>query len=474
MENNLLPDEIQGTYPGQALVRVEQSRAVQEVQGQMYLAKTFPRKILEAEAKILKECERKSLAETALYSYPRGGTTIEGPSIRLAEVIARNYGNIMYGLTELSQNNGESEVEAYAFDLETNTRASRKFVVKHIRQKRSGNVELVDPRDIYEMVANQGQRRVRAVILEIIPADIVDKAVAQCNKTLKGAYSEPLEDRIVNMVRAFDKLGVPQSAIERRLNHVVDVTTETEIASLIKIHSSIKDGMSKREDWFDISSGQAETVRDRISKSQERRVEVQKKAHLDQQITRTDITAPEISETNDGEEPPKDAFLKKLNFQKAGNGNTTGLVKFLVDNQELIEADETLWIPVYDKFVKTYGTDKNPPFYLPSFDAIEEPTEEQLEEQPDAPDRMYTSDTGVPLVNFPGKSEDTQEMEMPDLSTHAGFQSAMVALADRNREVYWAVLREKGFNKGLGHVGEKDREPLYRAMLDSMKDAENG
>lgn len=32
------------------------------------------------------ESKRKSLAESAIYSYPRGGQRVSGPSIRLAEV----------------------------------------------------------------------------------------------------------------------------------------------------------------------------------------------------------------------------------------------------------------------------------------------------------------------------------------------------------------------------------------------------
>lgn len=51
----------------------------------------------------MKECERKLVAENAVYQYPKGGQKVQGPSIRLAEVIARNWGNIDYGIIELDQ-----------------------------------------------------------------------------------------------------------------------------------------------------------------------------------------------------------------------------------------------------------------------------------------------------------------------------------------------------------------------------------
>jgi hypothetical protein len=49
-----------------------------------------------------------------------------------------------------------------------------------------GGYQLKDERDIYELMANQSQRRVRAAILEIIPGDIIEDAVSECEKTMKA------------------------------------------------------------------------------------------------------------------------------------------------------------------------------------------------------------------------------------------------------------------------------------------------
>ena len=131
------------------------SRQAQEVQAAMVVAKRFPRDEIEANNRILNACKRKSLAERAIYEYPRGGENVTGPSIRLAEVMAQNWGNLDFGITELEQKNGESTVMAYCWDLETNTRQTKIFTVPHIRYTKKGSVALTDPRDIYEMVANQ-------------------------------------------------------------------------------------------------------------------------------------------------------------------------------------------------------------------------------------------------------------------------------------------------------------------------------
>ena len=75
---------------GKEAMAIATTRAAQEVQAAMVIAKKFPRDAIQAEKRILDACKRKLLAENAMYVYPRGGTTIEGPSIRLAEVLAQN------------------------------------------------------------------------------------------------------------------------------------------------------------------------------------------------------------------------------------------------------------------------------------------------------------------------------------------------------------------------------------------------
>lgn len=227
------------------------SREMEEVKGQIFMARQFPRNVFQSEQRILDACKRPSLAETAIYSYPRGGARVEGPSIRLAEVLAQNWGNIAFGVKELEQKDGESVAMAYAWDLETNVRQERVFTVKHSRFARGKLNKLTDPRDIYEMVANNGSRRVRACILSIIPGDIVEKAVEECNKTISGANESPLKDRLNRALKGFmENYRVTQEQIEERFGYSIDAFTERDLLDLVKIFNSLKDGMSKVEDWF--------------------------------------------------------------------------------------------------------------------------------------------------------------------------------------------------------------------------------
>ena len=235
----------------QALVEVEQQRALTEVQGAIILAKRFPRNQIEAMDRIIVACQRPGLAEQAVYEYARGGSAISGPSIRLAEAIAQNWGNLQFGIKELEQRNGESTVEAFCWDMETNVRQVKTFQVKHERWTRAaGRKKLEDPRDIYEQTANQGARRLRACILGIIPSDVIDSAVTECENTLK-AKADTSETALKKLVDAFADFKVTKEQIEKRIQRRLDTITPAQLIQLRKIYNSLKDGMSSTTDWFE-------------------------------------------------------------------------------------------------------------------------------------------------------------------------------------------------------------------------------
>lgn len=255
------PNNVDGS-----MSKIAESRAVAEVQAQYVIAKKFPRDENASFMRIMRACERPFLAEQAMYAYPRGGQLVTGPSIRLAEAMAQSWGNIDCGIREISQSDGMSVAEAYAIDLETNTRICKTFHVPHSRDTKQGKKRLTDSRDIYELVANQGARRLRACILGVIPGDVIDAAVSQCGKTLESS-DVPMADQIRKLVLAFDELGVKPDHIEKRLGHQLDATIPQEIVTLRGIYKSIKDGMADRSQFFDISSAKGESARAELLKA---------------------------------------------------------------------------------------------------------------------------------------------------------------------------------------------------------------
>lgn len=251
------------TPKSSALGSVLESREAQQVQVAMLAAKRFPRDEKAALDRILNSCSRESLAAVSQYQFARGGTDIAGPSIRLAEAIAQQWGNLECGWREIDRHKdsdgvGVSVVEAYAWDMESNCRVPRVFNIRHWRDTKKGGYKIEDERDIYELCANQAARRLRACILAVIPGDIVEEAMRQCDATL-SAKADTGPDAQKKILAAFEPFKVTKAQIEAKIQRRLDAITPAQVVTLRKILASLKDGMSSPGDWFEVATGSSPT-----------------------------------------------------------------------------------------------------------------------------------------------------------------------------------------------------------------------
>lgn len=184
------PFAVQAPASGGALAAMTSNAAVTSVLASIWIAKQFPRDLAEVTLRMKQACAQPKLAQSATYSYPRGNTTVTGPSIRLAEALIGAWGNAEAGWKEVARHwdpkgadgNGcnVSECLAYCFDKETNVRREIAFSVPHTRDKNETDskgkktgkmlrVALDNERDVYELCANMASRRIRACILQVLP-----------------------------------------------------------------------------------------------------------------------------------------------------------------------------------------------------------------------------------------------------------------------------------------------------------------
>lgn len=298
---------------GGAVAQTDQQRAIAEVQAAMMIARANPRDPIAAMDRILNACTRPTLADNAIYQYSRGGSDISGPSIRLAEAIAQQWGNIKTSVRELEQSGGVSTVQTIAWDLETGYQCDKVFHVPHIRHTRSGAKRLEDPRDIYELIANQGARRLRACILAVIPGDVTEAAVAQCEATMK-TRADTSPEAMRKMVEAFATYGVTREQIEKRIQRRIDAIQPAQVVSLKKVYASLRDGMSTPAEWFDpieeadeaapaAVKGAADKVKDAIRA----RGAVKKKAEPEPEPAAVDIDVEQGEQLDQATAPTDDA-----------------------------------------------------------------------------------------------------------------------------------------------------------------------
>jgi hypothetical protein len=238
--------------PRSQATQVEQARAIAEVQAAVLVAQKCPRDINRALGEMRQVCKIERMAERAFFAFPRGGEKVNGASIHLARELARIWGNVTYGVKELARNDakGESEMLAYAWDLQTNVRPDTGFIVPHVRDTKSGRKPITDVRDIYENNANMGARRVRECIFAALPRWFTDEAEDLCRQTLEEGGGVPVEKRIPQMLAAFQTYGVSKEMIEKRVGCAVGNMSPAQWADLKIVSRSIKNGEISKDEAF--------------------------------------------------------------------------------------------------------------------------------------------------------------------------------------------------------------------------------
>ena len=235
------------------------TREQTEIQSAIVAAKRFPRNEQAAFVRAVNSFTRLTMAEGATYNFPRGGKTVEGPSVDCARELARVWGNIRYGLRVVSQSSERMHIKAYALDLETNTYVEAEDEFSKLIQRKdkySGETRWIQPdeRDLRELMNRRGAIAIRNCILQVLPSDLVDDVLKTAKHTLQRDASSALEknrdDIVKQLVVMFDRQGVSVSMLEAYLGHKLDVVTADEVAALKQILQSIRDGVAKRDEYF--------------------------------------------------------------------------------------------------------------------------------------------------------------------------------------------------------------------------------
>jgi hypothetical protein len=228
-------------------IAIEQERAIAEAQGQLTLAKRFPRNMITAYNELMESCSSKAFATSAFYSVPNRGS---GPSIRFAEEVARVYGNFVYGHRELSRSEGKSEVEVFAWDMEKNNRSTRQITIMHVQDRKEGARILKDQSDIDSRIANVSSKQMRGRILALLPKSLIADAIEKCKATIAGTSKDPISIRVRKMADSFKStFGVTNEMIEKYIGTSIENTSLDQLVDLVGVFNALKEG-SKASEYF--------------------------------------------------------------------------------------------------------------------------------------------------------------------------------------------------------------------------------
>lgn len=238
---------------------IEQTRAVAEVESQVIVAQKRPRDEDAALRKVKRSTTIKVLADKAFYDYPKGGQNVRDLSIVAMKEGARCWGNMQFAVVELRQDlaNNESEMLAWAWDMEANNIVKRTKIVPHVRDykdKKTGEKKrkvITDFREIGEVLGNWAARQLRECIKDVLPPWYVEAMRDGFNETLaKGLSEQPIEVARAEAVMSWEDQGVTREQLETNLGRSVNKWTIHDLVSLRVKWTAIGRGELRVEDEF--------------------------------------------------------------------------------------------------------------------------------------------------------------------------------------------------------------------------------
>lgn len=225
------------------------SLARAEVDQQIATARAWPRSISRAVANIttLATLDEKS-AEECIYALPRAGKPIKGPSVRLAEIIASQYGNCRIGARVVHVDRFEKFVEAEGVfhDLETNTATTAR-----VRRRISTKNGKLFEEDMIVVTGNAACAIAkRNAVLGGVPKAVWRKAYEAVEHVIMGDV-KTLTERRGRAIAAFAGFGVTPEQVFIALGVAGEEDVGLDhLGTLTAMRASLKNGEATVEEMF--------------------------------------------------------------------------------------------------------------------------------------------------------------------------------------------------------------------------------
>jgi hypothetical protein len=182
------------------------------------------------------------------YAIPQGKDFIQGPSVRIAEFIASQWGNLHIEVSVTQRENNTVMAEATAWDIEKNIKVSIPCY-KSITS-RDGRVFTADL--ISKTKSAAVSVAYRNAVFKVIPKFYVDTLLDEAHKILEESLQEQrLPEQRIKIMSALEARGVTkQQVLEYFEIKSCDELSAYQLKTLIGIGTSLKDGILTPETAF--------------------------------------------------------------------------------------------------------------------------------------------------------------------------------------------------------------------------------
>jgi hypothetical protein len=220
-----------------------------EIDVQIATAKRFPRSITTAlqEATSLATMTEE-VAESCFYALPRDGKTIEGPSARLAEIVASCWGNMRIEARSMGESDTFTTSRGTSWDLQRNV-----AIAFEVKRRITGRNNKRYNDDMIVVASNAASSiALRNAVLKNIPKAFWQPVYEAARKAAVGT-AETLVNKRAKSLDYFKKLGVTDVRVFSvlQVKGLDDITLE-HLATLKGLATAIRDGDTTIEEAFPV------------------------------------------------------------------------------------------------------------------------------------------------------------------------------------------------------------------------------
>lgn len=218
-----------------------------EVDAQIATAKAYPRNL----SQVLNNIETlatmdEETAAACFYMLRRQGKLIEGPSVRMAEIIASSWGNIRVQARIIANDGKMITAQGVCHDLESNYAVSAE-VKRRITDKNGKTYS----EDMQVVTGNAAcSIAMRNALFKVVPGALVKKVITKAKKVSLGEATS-LEESRMKMLDYFQKIGVDQQHLFDYLSvsKIEEINTDM-VVELRGLATAIKEGQTSVQETF--------------------------------------------------------------------------------------------------------------------------------------------------------------------------------------------------------------------------------
>jgi len=218
-----------------------------EIDVQISTAKQYPRNL----SQVLNNIETlatldEETASACFYMLRRQGKLIEGPSVRMAEIIASSWGNIRVQSRIVANDGKMITAQGVCHDLESNYAVS-----SEVKRRITGKDGRTFSDDMQVVTGNAACAiAMRNALFKVVPMALVKKVIAKAKKVSLGEATS-LEESRKKMIDYFQKIGVDQQHLFDYLS--VEKIEEIDIDMVVELRglaTAIKEGTTTVQETF--------------------------------------------------------------------------------------------------------------------------------------------------------------------------------------------------------------------------------